>query len=114
MDVLNDVTCMCGFSFCFKCGQEFHQPAHCGLLQQWREKNQNESENMKWMIAFTKNCPKCQKPIEKNQGCNHMTCKMCSHEFCWICLGSWKEHGASTGGSYKCNKYDEKDLKVKE
>lgn len=36
-----------------------------------------------------------------------MTCKMCTHEFCWLCLGTWKEHGSATGGYYQCNKYDE-------
>lgn len=70
-------------------------------------KNKSESENITWMIANTKNCPKCERPIEKNQGCNHMTCNMCKHEFCWMCMGSWSEHGSSTGGYYKCNKYEE-------
>ena len=36
-----------------------------------------------------------------------MTCKMCAHEFCWLCLGNWKEHGQNTGGYYNCNKYEE-------
>lgn len=58
-------------------------------------------------MANTKSCPKCKRAIEKNQGCNHMTCKLCSHEFCWLCLGDWKEHGQKTGGYYNCNKYEE-------
>jgi ariadne-1 len=58
-------------------------------------------------MANTKQCPKCRKPIEKNQGCNHMNCKMCTHEFCWLCLGDWSEHGQKTGGYYNCNKYEE-------
>ncbi|CAM9447267.1 unnamed protein product, partial [Phaeothamnion confervicola] len=51
-------------------------------------------------------CPKCNTRIEKNHGCNHMTCKQCNWEFCWICMGPWQEHGNATGGFYKCNRYD--------
>lgn len=47
----------------------------------------------------------CRRPIEKNQGCMHMTCSQCRHEFCWLCLGAWAEHGERTGGFYQCNKY---------
>lgn len=28
-------------------------------------------------------------PIEKNGGCNHLTCSRCSFEFCWICLSAY-------------------------
>lgn len=35
-----------------------------------------------------------------------MTCRQCGHEFCWMCMKDWKEHGTSTGGFYKCNIYD--------
>jgi ariadne-1 len=31
---------------------------------------------------------------------------MCTHEFCWLCSGDWKEHGQNTGGYYNCNKYE--------
>ena len=60
------------------------------------------------MIANTKQCPKpaCGKPIEKNQGCNHMTCSQCRYEFCWMCMGPWSEHSNTTGGYYKCNKFE--------
>eukprot|EP00635_Sarcinochrysidales_sp_CCMP3193_P011834 CAMPEP_0118905578 /NCGR_PEP_ID=MMETSP1166-20130328/9514_1 /TAXON_ID=1104430 /ORGANISM="Chrysoreinhardia sp, Strain CCMP3193" /LENGTH=655 /DNA_ID=CAMNT_0006844849 /DNA_START=310 /DNA_END=2277 /DNA_ORIENTATION=+ len=96
----------CGSAFCMKCGDEAHQPASCELLRLWQEKCQNESETANWILANTKRCPKCQTRIEKNQGCNHMSCSQCKHEFCWMCMGDWSEHGASTGGYYKCNKYD--------
>jgi ariadne-1 len=34
-----------------------------------------------------------------------MTCKKCKWEFCWVCMGSWSEHGTSY---YQCNRFDEK------
>lgn len=42
-----------------------------------------------------------------------MTCANCSHQFCWLCKGSWKNHGTSTGGFYVCNKYNEQVAKGK-
>ncbi|KAL4464710.1 hypothetical protein ABPG74_011271 [Tetrahymena malaccensis] len=112
----------CNTSFCFKCGKEHHSPCTCDMVHEWELKNSSESENLRWIQLYTKLCPKCRKPIEKNQGCNHMTCRPpngCGFEFCWLCLGDWKTHGEATGGFYKCNKFenmnqDEKDNKKKE
>ena len=28
----------------------------------------------------------------------------CRFEFCWLCQGSWAEHGERTGGFYNCNR----------
>ncbi|KAF6162276.1 hypothetical protein GIB67_008405 [Kingdonia uniflora] len=59
------------------------------------------------ILANSKPCPKCKRPIEKNQGCMHITCTPpCKFEFCWLCLGSWAEHGERTGGFYACNRYE--------
>ena len=79
------------------------------MYKKWQIKNSSESENLVWIIANTKMCPnvKCGRPIEKSTGCNHMTCKVCSHEFCWLCTGKWSEHNQSTGGFYKCNLFEE-------
>lgn len=96
----------CETCFCLKCGEEPHAPINCKDLSRWSEKCRNESETANWILANTKPCPKCSSRIEKNQGCNHMTCSGCKYEFCWICMGNWTEHGANTGGYYKCNKFD--------
>lgn len=108
---VTSVVCNCGFKFCFQCGEEEHAPVSCKNLTLWLDKCRNESETAHWIIANTKKCPKCMVRIEKNQGCNHMACPTCSHEFCWICMGDWVEHGNHTGGYYKCNKYDPKKEK---
>lgn len=34
-----------------------------------------------------------------------MTCRKCKHEFCWMCMGPWQEHGTSW---YNCNRFEEK------
>jgi len=104
-----DIRCQCTFVWCWACGEEAHRPAECKTVNQWNIKNSAESENISWIRANTKKCPKCHKPIEKNQGCNHMICSKaggCGHEFCWLCLGEWSTHGTSTGGYYQCNIYD--------
>jgi ariadne-1 len=82
-------------------------------LDKWLQKASDESENVKWMLANTKRCPKCRSPIEKNGGCMHMTCSLasCAYEFCWLCRGPWSEHGSATGGYYQCNKYDASEAK---
>ncbi|RHY04741.1 hypothetical protein DYB28_009957 [Aphanomyces astaci] len=105
-------SCACGFQLCLRCGQEAHPGVHCGLLRAWTEKCAGESENARWVVAHTKQCPnpKCSVRIEKNQGCNHMTCKSCHHHFCWVCMGPWKAHG---GDAYSCNSYKDEPATVK-
>lgn len=101
-----DVLCKCGSSFCFTCKEEAHRPVDCVTVGMWLRKNSAESENANWILANTKPCPKCKRPIEKNQGCMHMVCSQCRSEFCWLCLGNWADHGERTGGYYSCNRYE--------
>jgi ariadne-1 len=90
-----------------QCAEEAHRPVDCDTVSKWVLKNSAESENMNWILANSKPCPKCKRPIEKNQGCMHITCTPpCKFEFCWLCLGAWTEHGEKTGGFYACNRYE--------
>jgi ariadne-1 len=62
------VKCSCGYGFCFQCADYDigdHMPATCENVRQWQERASSESENIKWLIANTKRCPTCGKPIEK-------------------------------------------------
>ncbi|KAL6903608.1 hypothetical protein ACP4OV_004421 [Aristida adscensionis] len=102
-----DVNCNCAYGFCWNCTEEAHRPVDCATVSRWIMKNSAESENMNWILANSKPCPKCKRPIEKNQGCMHITCTPpCKFEFCWLCLGPWSEHGERTGGFYACNRYE--------
>ncbi|KAK4999121.1 hypothetical protein LTR66_001797 [Elasticomyces elasticus] len=103
--IVPTVKCECGYQFCFGCALSDHQPAACSLVKKWMKKCEDDSETANWISANTKECPKCVSTIEKNGGCNHMTCRKCRHEFCWMCMGVWSEHGTSW---YNCNRYEEK------
>ncbi|WCJ35316.1 RING/U-box superfamily protein [Euphorbia peplus] len=94
-----DVTCRCLTRFCWNCNEEPHGPVDCETVKTWISKNQSESENVNYILAYCKPCPNCKRPIEKNEGCMHMHCKACDHQFCWICLKSSKTH-------YQCNSYN--------
>ncbi|KAK9519659.1 hypothetical protein VZT92_022371 [Zoarces viviparus] len=39
-----------------------------------------------WITFNSKNCPHCFRSIQKNGGCNVMTCTQCRQLFCWMCL----------------------------
>lgn len=84
--------------FCFKCGESMHWPVPCDKLKEWKKKMQEEIGEVEeeetganadelamkmWMKANTKSCPQCDVLIEKNDGCNHMTCvnPSCRYEF---------------------------------
>ncbi|GAA99534.1 uncharacterized protein L969DRAFT_86796 [Mixia osmundae IAM 14324] len=110
--VVPSVTCRCGNRFCFGCGRdEDHQPCCCPLIKRWLKKCEDDSETCNWLAVNTKECTKCQATIEKNGGCNHMTCKKCRHEFCWVCMGDWTLHGTSW---YNCSRFQEKDDTTKD
>ena len=99
-DVFCDSGCRHGF--CWACGEEAHRPVSCGTVRAWLAKNASDSETANWVVAHTKRCPKCRRPIEKNHGCNHMTCGApCRHQFCWLCFDPWDNHRGCTRYDYR-------------
>ncbi|KAI6193245.1 RBR-type E3 ubiquitin transferase [Aphelenchoides besseyi] len=82
----------CNNTYCFQCMTEDHWPA--------------TYPSEKWLHRNSKNCPNCQAKIEKNGGCDHMTCKLCSHEFCWICLNRRKGNHYLRDPRDRTNEYD--------
>ena len=79
------MTCTkCQTEFCFQCRDLWHgtettcEQAMKSQLAGWAEENKDN-------VSF---CPMCRTRIEKNKGCNHMTCGFCKYEFCWVCGAS--------------------------
>lgn len=101
------ISCPCGMEFCSSCCNDTHEPITCDLLKNWLKRCKDDSETANWIVAHTKDCPKCHVAIEKNQGCNHMTCSKCRHEFCWLCMHDWKKH--SSCGSFVDDKKESRE-----
>lgn len=40
-----------------------------------------------------KDCPNCTTPMEKTEGCNHMTCGGCRAHICWVCMKVFESSG---------------------
>jgi ariadne-1 len=113
-----EVQCKCGHFFCFRCREEGHQPSYCNMFKDWKVKNSggDDSLNEKAIASLARPCPRCKTNIEKNGGCNHMTCYKCRYHFCWQCMGKFGAgpDGDTSGYSnHKCNNYVEEDSKVK-
>ncbi|CAD8185400.1 unnamed protein product [Paramecium octaurelia] len=81
----NLIQCECGQLVCFNCGQVAHQ----GMLCEDAIQGDFKQALAKYCIKY---CPKCKSHIQKNAGCNHMTCANCSFQFCWVCLQPYHEY----------------------
>lgn len=96
------VSCLCSHRYCWNCTEENHRPVDCETVGKWILKNEVDSQNAKWILVNSKPCPKCKRPIEKNKGCNHMTCTSpCGYQFCWLCLGPNEGHRGCYCNSYR-------------
>ncbi|KAL3814166.1 hypothetical protein ACJIZ3_015434 [Penstemon smallii] len=114
IDEFCEVECSCGLQFCFSCASEAHSPCSCLMWELWTKKCQDESETVNWMTVHTKPCPKCYKPVEKNGGCNLVSC-ICGQSFCWLCGGATgRDHTWSNIANHSCGRYKEDSEKKAE
>ena len=103
MTLCNTVTCAhCLHEFCGECREPSHAPATCSEKQQWEAFTDEEVMKQRLFGENVKTCPNCKCIIEKNKGCNHMTCWKCHHEFCWLCMKPWSSHPKTY---YECAEY---------
>ena len=111
------MTCMeCGYRMCYIHARSWHEGQTCSQYEASKRHQMENSSSLQLIERLLKKCPGrgCNAPIEKNEGCDHMTCKAsvnvleilsltsqrqgysCKYEFCWQCLapyGPIREHG---------------------
>ena len=84
---------LCKKSYCLKCKTEWHQGLTCEEYQNEKKYEENMTEedklNEKKFNDYIKGnkckqCPKCKRWVEKNKGCDHITCP-CGTHFCYNC-----------------------------
>ncbi|KER26675.1 hypothetical protein T265_06111 [Opisthorchis viverrini] len=91
----------CGFAFCPRCLRPYHGADQCvvpaGKKTPSKEPDElteeeflaREKENWAsydYVDEHCKYCPGCWSPVEKDSGCNKMTCPYCRTRYCWLCL----------------------------
>uniref|UniRef100_A0A7S4WAG2 RBR-type E3 ubiquitin transferase n=1 Tax=Alexandrium monilatum TaxID=311494 RepID=A0A7S4WAG2_9DINO len=82
----------CEQASCFDCGSAWHAGQSCEEVA--------EQELASWAAGRNVGrCPRCRSMIEKNLGCNHMTCRACKCQFCWLCSREWSHSHVCIGFS---------------
>ncbi|QRW15794.1 IBR domain protein [Rhizoctonia solani] len=91
------VTCnTCHQKSCYVHDRPWHEGLSCEDFDiKLRRYEEQDRATRAYLAKNTKSCPKCKRKIERNGGCDHMTCQRpggCGHEFCWECLADGGSH----------------------
>ncbi|KAF9226084.1 hypothetical protein BS17DRAFT_878787 [Gyrodon lividus] len=81
----------CFAAVCNGCNEDAHDGLTCAASRLRRDPAEQDRLNDQWIASQggrVKKCPRCSVPIEKLEGCNHMTCR-CGAHICWRCMGTF-------------------------
>ncbi|KAK7750298.1 hypothetical protein SLS62_007815 [Diatrype stigma] len=81
----------CLVPVCTGC-QAQHEGVSCADHQEVASGRARANEDLKREMGI-KDCPVCKTPLEKTEGCDHMTCR-CGAHICWVCLKTFEAAGA--------------------
>ncbi len=84
------VTCLKQHKYCFLCLKKPHGNSPC-------EKNIDIDLKEYAQNYFVKKCPYCGIIIEKQSGCNHITCSKCGYQWCWLCNNEYSQNHFKEG-----------------
>eukprot|EP01083_Nonionella_stella_P296835 1008285_1 len=73
----------CSTVICFKCNNLWHEGRECQEVIDEKYGDWAKGKDIQL-------CPRCKARIEKEAGCNHMTCSACHYQFCWLCRGKYR------------------------
>lgn len=74
----------CLLRICPDCHVEYHEGFSCP------DHDGGDTLFMEWAKTHdVKNCPGCKVPIERAEGCNHVTCTRCQTHICWVCMATF-------------------------
>ncbi|CAE6523782.1 unnamed protein product [Rhizoctonia solani] len=82
----------CHSPACFTHRVPWHHGLTCEEYDLVIRQEEEIQANEDYIGTHTKQCPGCRRPIEKLDGCDHMTCLRpggCGHQFCWLCLADY-------------------------
>jgi hypothetical protein len=75
---------ICSTEVCFQCKDRWHPGLLCEEAVDRAYEEYAKGKDIQ-------RCPKCKVRVEKESGCNHMTCSMCDYQWCWLCRRKYKK-----------------------
>ncbi|KAH6718593.1 hypothetical protein BKA61DRAFT_260653 [Leptodontidium sp. MPI-SDFR-AT-0119] len=83
----------CGFVSCSHHDVPWHSGQNCKEYDQRIKAGADlvDKRSEKTIRRIAKRCPGCKRYINKNGGCQHMSC-LCGKQFCWHCLKDYPHH----------------------
>ncbi|KAK0100195.1 hypothetical protein ONS95_008533 [Cadophora gregata] len=83
----------CGFVSCAHHNIPWHSGENCEEYDTRVKAGADltDRKSQKTIKRIAKRCPGCQRYINKNGGCQHMSC-LCGKQFCWHCLADYPHH----------------------
>jgi ribosomal protein L37AE/L43A len=102
----------CGFKSCVVHNRGWHEGVTCREYDRQSLTALNERASIAEVNRIAKKCPNCRRLIQKRGGCDHMTCSVCSHEFCWVCFADYTKILENSKYRHKQTcKYHPKDIR---
>jgi len=82
-----NLKCSKNHMFCVRCMNPSHANKKCS-------KSADYSTQIMSLFKQIKKCPNCKTLVEKEEGCNNVTCGniWCNYTFCWVCMNSYDKN----------------------